>query len=82
MHDLDETSAKRFYRGENFAGSRRTTKTTGVQDLFSKAQFPNAKLDDLVFDPCGYSVNGLIDEYYYTIHVVGGPSVPALVSIE
>ena len=26
-------------------------------------------MDDYVFDPCGYSLNGLLGPYYYTIHV-------------
>ena len=69
MHDLDEKAAKKFYRGNTFAGPRATTKSTGVQALF-----PQAKLDDFVFDPCGYSVNGIVDErYYFTIHVVRAP---------
>jgi S-adenosylmethionine decarboxylase len=26
-------------------------------------------VDDYIFDPCGYSANGLLGEFYYTIHV-------------
>merc|ERR1712238_88545 len=27
------------------------------------------KVDDWAFEPCGYSMNGLRDRFYYTIHV-------------
>jgi S-adenosylmethionine decarboxylase len=31
--------------------------------------FPGYEIDDHVFSPCGYSLNGLKDSCYYTIHV-------------
>jgi S-adenosylmethionine decarboxylase len=31
--------------------------------------YPDSLVDDYVFDPCGYSANGLLGSYYYTIHV-------------
>lgn len=31
--------------------------------------YPDSIVDDYIFDPCGYSANGLLDEFYYTIHV-------------
>lgn len=31
--------------------------------------YPKASVDDYVFDPCGYSLNGLLGEDYFTIHV-------------
>jgi len=31
--------------------------------------FPEAQLDDFLFDPMGYSVNGILDAGYFTIHV-------------
>ena len=42
---------------------------TGIDKLFS-----NAKIFDYLFDPCGYSMNGLLpDGHYYTIHVTPEP---------
>ena len=34
---------------------------------------PNAALDELVFNPCGYSANGVLDDVYFTIHVTPQP---------
>ena len=33
------------------------------------ALFPKASIDEFVFQPCGYSCNGLLGEYYFTVHV-------------
>ena len=36
--------------------------------------FPNAKIFDYLFDPCGYSMNGLLpDGHYFTIHITPEP---------
>merc|ERR1719194_349154 len=40
------------------------TSVTGIGDLL-----PGVKVDDWAFEPCGYSMNGLRERYYYTIHV-------------
>ncbi|KAI8927810.1 S-adenosylmethionine decarboxylase [Entophlyctis helioformis] len=37
---------------------------TGISDVY-----PDSQVDDFVFNPCGYSLNGLLGPYYYTIHV-------------
>jgi F0F1-type ATP synthase gamma subunit len=31
--------------------------------------YPDSIVDDYIFDPCGYSANGLAGPYYWTIHV-------------
>lgn len=31
--------------------------------------FPEALLDGFLFEPCGYSVNGMMGPYYFTIHI-------------
>ncbi|KAJ3099100.1 spermidine resistance protein [Phlyctochytrium planicorne] len=43
---------------------RRVLEETGIANVY-----PNSVVDDFVFDPCGYSLNGLLGPYYYTIHV-------------
>ena len=42
--------------------------STGIASLF-----PGAKLDATLFDPCGYSLNGLLFDSYFTIHVTPEP---------
>ena len=36
--------------------------------------YPGSIVDDYIFDPCGYSSNGLFGPYYYTFHVTPEPS--------
>lgn len=64
MHDLHPDAASQFYRDDDFISSRHCSKSVGIMDLM-----PGATVDDLVFDPCGYSANGILDESYFTIHV-------------
>jgi hypothetical protein len=36
--------------------------------------FPNAKIFDYLFEPCGYSMNGLLPNgHYFTIHITPEP---------
>ena len=41
---------------------------SGIADLV-----PGAELDELVFNPCGYSANGILEDSYFTIHVTPQP---------
>lgn len=34
-----------------------------------RSLFPSSLIDDYLFDPCGYSMNGLDNSGFYTIHV-------------
>ncbi|KAI8850327.1 S-adenosylmethionine decarboxylase [Chytridium lagenaria] len=43
---------------------RRLLEQTGIENVY-----PHSVVDDYVFDPCGYSLNGLLGPYFYTIHV-------------
>jgi len=84
MHEIDQEACKMFYREEDFTNPRATTMKTGIFDLFAVANPINARrnkssyqqkgkggliIDDWVFDPCGYSLNAIDDDSYYTIHV-------------
>jgi len=62
MSDLDRDVMQKFYRGELTA--KETTHAVGIHTLV-----PGSQSDELLFSPCGYSVNGLRNETYYTIHV-------------
>ncbi|KAK3762515.1 hypothetical protein RRG08_017237 [Elysia crispata] len=45
------------------------TKRSGIWDII-----PGIKIDDFLFDPCGYSMNGILPGgYYITIHVTPEP---------
>lgn len=64
MTELDEEKCKAFFRTEKFVSSAQTTKDTGIVDLL-----PGSMIDDYVFEPCGYSMNGIINHQFITIHV-------------
>ncbi|KAL2916542.1 spermidine resistance protein [Polyrhizophydium stewartii] len=82
MTNLDPQAMKTFWRTEaeladgklpdnkhalkhRFQGpENRVFTETGISKIY-----PDSTVDDYVFDPCGYSLNGLLGPYYYTIHV-------------
>jgi len=65
MHNLDPTAASTFYRKE---GTADQDKFPGIADLI-----PRQQTDEFNFSPCGYSMNGLRDDVYSTIHVTPEP---------
>jgi S-adenosylmethionine decarboxylase len=65
MHNLDPSAAIKFYRKE---GTEDQDKFPGVADLI-----PGQVTDEFNFTPCGYSMNGLRNEVYSTIHVTPEP---------
>lgn len=56
--------ASQWYRCSKFVSARETTVASGIADLLS-----GAAIDDYLFDPCGYSMNGLEGSAFSTIHV-------------
>ncbi|KAG5193024.1 S-Adenosylmethionine decarboxylase [Tribonema minus] len=75
MFDLHPDCAAKFVRGDAAAGAdgtavsaraagRDMTVASGVADLV-----PGATVDACAFEPCGYSMNAIQFESYYTIHV-------------
>lgn len=78
MGDLDPTRLKQFYSPssdddilsvENKKRSKLVTESSGIGDLI-----PGSMIDAFLFSPCGYSMNGLKDDRYWTIHVTPQPS--------
>eukprot|EP01080_Neovahlkampfia_damariscottae_P012917 gene12917-7428_t len=63
MHDLSEKKMKQFYKDDLLTSSD-VTKMAGIDKLLK-----GSKIDDFQFEPCGYSMNGLLDEFYSTIHI-------------
>jgi len=68
MSDLSRPAAKKFYKDADFVSSQHLTQTSGIADIL-----PGSIIDDFMFDPCGYSMNGLRGEEYFTIHVTPQP---------
>lgn len=69
MEGLSEEVCARFFKAAHpeVSGKKlalRMTSVTGIGDLL-----PGVKVDDWAFEPCGYSMNGLRERFYYTIHV-------------
>jgi len=67
MTDLDPEVMKTFYKKPGFT-TKMLVKSSGLAELF-----PEAIIDDYLFDPCGYSLNGLLNDGYFTIHVTPQP---------
>lgn len=64
MHDLDPDKMHIFTKERSING-RNATEMSGIDKLI-----PGAVIDEFLFDPCGYSMNGLIKGgYYMTIHI-------------
>lgn len=61
MHKLDPVVASQFYRKEE-TGDK--DKFPGVAELIE-----GCETDEFNFSPCGYSMNGLFNQAYSTIHV-------------
>jgi S-adenosylmethionine decarboxylase len=65
MRDLDRDCAQQFYRTEE---KNDTDKFPGMDNLIE-----GSETDEYNFRPCGYSMNGLNGDAYYTIHVTPEP---------
>jgi S-adenosylmethionine decarboxylase len=63
MTGLDENVAREFYK-EKCSDGLQLTQSLGIHD-----HMPEAEIDVHVFHPCGYSLNGIDGNTYYTIHV-------------
>lgn len=64
MVDLDDKVMSLFTQVA-CSSAREATQKSGIDRLF-----PNMQVDDFLFNPCGYSMNGFLrGGYYVTIHV-------------
>ncbi|RUS16463.1 S-adenosylmethionine decarboxylase [Endogone sp. FLAS-F59071] len=73
MTKLNPMAMSKFYHHADeeagTTGGRRVDQQTGLNTIY-----PTAQLDSYLFQPCGYSANGLWDGSYWTIHVTPEPS--------
>eukprot|EP00211_Chloroparvula_japonica_P007376 CAMPEP_0119126690 /NCGR_PEP_ID=MMETSP1310-20130426/5514_1 /TAXON_ID=464262 /ORGANISM="Genus nov. species nov., Strain RCC2339" /LENGTH=341 /DNA_ID=CAMNT_0007116861 /DNA_START=389 /DNA_END=1414 /DNA_ORIENTATION=- len=65
MLGLDEEVMQQFFKKHAAGTAWEVTRKTGIIDLLLGAD----QVDDFLFDPCGYSVNALRDDAYFTIHI-------------
>ncbi|XP_033112780.1 S-adenosylmethionine decarboxylase proenzyme-like [Anneissia japonica] len=64
MTDLDEDVMALFQKSSNLTATE-VTKASGISELL-----PDCSIDATMFDPCGYSMNGLMTNgEYMTIHI-------------
>lgn len=63
MNDLDPSILKKYCKGY-YSDAKELTKKQGIADLV-----PGSTIDDVIFEPCGYSANGILKDSYITIHV-------------
>lgn len=64
MFELDPECMKHFFRGPDGLDGEAQTRLSGVDTIL-----PGSTIDAFAFDPCGYSMNGLLDGTYWTIHI-------------
>lgn len=64
MHDLSDEKMKQFFKSKDFISGKHVTESSGINKLI-----PGSIIEEFQFDPCGYSMNGLLNESYSTIHI-------------
>ena len=69
MEGLPPAVCATFFGGAHAPLSGRSLAAAMSRQSGLAALVPNATLDDWAFEPCGYSMNALDGEYYYTVHV-------------
>ncbi|KAA8494991.1 S-adenosylmethionine decarboxylase proenzyme [Porphyridium purpureum] len=85
MFDLDQEVMSHFFHAKDAiggmqAGASRVTDESGIRELILHEHTssagtdleegsPSVIIDAHNFDPCGYSMNGMVGETYYTIHI-------------
>ncbi|XP_019740528.1 S-adenosylmethionine decarboxylase proenzyme isoform X2 [Hippocampus comes] len=68
MSDLDPAIMDQFYMKDGVSASE-VTRMSGICDLI-----PGSVIDATMFNPCGYSMNGMkTDGTYWTIHITPEP---------
>ncbi len=64
MTELSPEAAALFFRSSDFVSAEAVTKASGIAALV-----PGMTIDDYVFEPCGYSMNGIRGGGFMTIHI-------------
>jgi hypothetical protein len=65
MFGIDDEVAKLFMKDTaRFPSDKDVTRASGIDSLL-----PGSQIQEFCFDPCGYSMNGLLYDAYWTIHI-------------
>jgi len=64
MTGLSQDSVAPFWHMKNGGDAVGATEASGIRDLLAESE-----IDDFVFEPCGYSMNGLEGDAFNTIHI-------------
>jgi len=65
MNDMDRNAMNHFYKDENFVSEDETLSKSGISKILPE----EAKVDSLMFNPFGFSLNAVLDSSYYTMHI-------------
>jgi hypothetical protein len=65
MTELNHVLARKFFQRPGDTTGKDMTQLTGIRDIN-----PGALICDFAFDPCGYSMNGIIDGDHYSPKVI------------
>jgi len=65
MTDLCRDSMSNFYKNESFIAENITLSQSGISSILPD----EANIDSLMFNPFGFSLNGMLHSNYYTMHI-------------
>lgn len=64
MHDLDPEAMRPYFKASHDDDTLSVATVSGIRNLL-----PGSVIDEFMFEPCGYSMNGLLGPHYWTIHI-------------
>lgn len=64
MYDIDPNVARLFEASSQCPDGKTASKLSGISELL-----PGSQIQEWLFEPCGYSMNGTLFETYWTIHI-------------
>jgi len=65
MNDLSRETMSHFYKSESNNTEGSTIERSGIANIIPD----KTEIDSLMFNPFGFSLNGILNSYYYTMHI-------------